>query len=492
MSIKFRLVLSYVAMTVIPVILFALIATSVASLLFKTPGDGSATKIPASWSASSRLDELTAGVKFMAETDPDRYGDVDFLAKTTRRLQEFDARLVIAKDGAITYASPEAAAVSNLYRRLQEARPNDERPSWGKKKIDGKYSVVKYDFRFGDGSAGEAFVLYDMSTFFGSIRSLFLLGLAALLAVVALTNGILTLLVSRSLIRPLNALQQAAGRIKDGQLDQRVDLRRKDEIGRLGEAFEAMRVRLNDSIRLQLQYEDNRKELIANISHDLKTPIAGIKACVEGIQDGIADTGPKRDKYIGMIAKKANDMDRLIDELFLFSKLDLNRLPFQIEPTDLGAYLADCAEELRADPRMAGIGIVGPIGGAGVGAVRVQADREKLRRVLMNVVENSLKYMDKPLREIVIGWTDGDGEATVRIADNGAGIAPDALPHVFDRFYRAELSRSTDTGGSGLGLAIVKQIVEGQGGRVWAESREGEWTSICFTLKKTETDGVRP
>ncbi|MFC3800235.1 sensor histidine kinase [Cohnella sp. GCM10012308] len=490
MSIKLRLVLSYVAMTVIPIILFALIAAGVASLLFKTPSDGGETKIPAAWAASNELDELTAGLKFMAENDPDRLGDTAFLTKTSGRLQALKAKLVVANNGTIAYVSPEVGDSSGLYEQLQEVRPNDERPSWGKKKFDGKFSVVRYNFKFSDGNQGEVFVLYDMDGFFGSMRSLFLIALAALLAAVALTNGLLTFLVSRSMIKPLHALQQAAERIKDGQLDRRVNLKRKDEIGKLGDAFEAMRVRLNDSIRLQLQYEDNRKELIANISHDLKTPIAGIKACVEGIQDGIADTAPKRDKYMGMIAKKASDMDRLIDELFLFSKLDLNRLPFQIEPTELGVYLTDCTEELRTDPRFSGIDIVGPVGGAG--KVRVLADREKLRRVFMNIVENSLRHMTKPRRELVVAWTEDAAEVTVRITDNGAGIAPDALPHVFDRFYRAERSRNTDTGGSGLGLAIVRQIVEGQGGHVWAESQAGEGTSVYFTLKKTEMDGVRP
>lgn len=490
MSIKLRLVLSYVGMTVIPVVLFALIVMTVASQLFKASSDtGGPTRIPATWEASNTLDELTAGLKFIAGTSPDLFNDGVFLGKMADRFRSLKAGLVVAKNGAIAYTSPNVADIPGLYDRLQEVRPGDTRPSWGGKKVGGKYSVVRYDIPFGDGSEGGVYVLYDMSGFFSGMRSLFLLAVAALLVVVALTNGILTFFVSRSLIKPLLALRSAAERIKDGDLDRQVNLKRKDEIGKLGEAFEAMRVRLNESIRLQLQYEDNRKELIASISHDLKTPITGIKACVEGIQDGIADTGPKRDRYLGMIAKKASDMDRLIDELFLFSKLDLNRLPFDMEPTDLDAYLSDCAEELRADPRMAGIAVrYEPAGGTAI----VAADREKLRRVVMNIVENSLKYMDRPDKELSIAWTDGAREATVRIGDNGSGIASEALPHIFDRFYRAELSRNTDTGGSGLGLAIVKQIVEGQGGRVWAESVAGEGTRIYFTLVKTGTDGVRP
>ncbi|WP_084423407.1 sensor histidine kinase [Cohnella thermotolerans] len=212
---------------------------------------------------------------------------------------------------------------------------------------------------------------------------------------------------------------RAAEQIKDGDLSREVKLKRKDEIGKVGSAFEEMRVRLGESIRLQMQYEEKRKELISNISHDLKTPTAGIKACVEGLQDGIADTQTMRDKYIGMIAKKTNEMDRLIDELFLFSKLDLKRLPFHLEPIDLAAYLRDCASELRLDPRMEGFSVIFDY--AGEEPVRVVADRE----------------------------------ATIVVRDNGSGIDSKALPHIFDRFYRAEPSRNKETGGSGLGLAFL-------------------------------------
>jgi signal transduction histidine kinase len=180
-------------------------------------------------------------------------------------------------------------------------------------------------------------------------------------------------------------------------------------------------------------------------------------------------------------------MDRLIDELFLFSKLDLKRLPFDLETTDLAAYMRDSVEELRLDPRLEGVSIA--FSYTGGEPVPVTADREKLHRVIMNIISNSLKYMNKAQKEIRIELIDNQKEATVMIRDNGAGIEDAALPHIFDRFYRAELSRNTATGGSGLGLAIVKQIVEGQGGHVWAESRIEEGTSIYFTLRKSEYGG---
>jgi signal transduction histidine kinase len=124
--------------------------------------------------------------------------------------------------------------------------------------------------------------------------------------------------------------------------------------------------------------------------------------------------------------------------------------------------------------------------------ILVIADRKNLHRIVMNIIDNSLKYMNKISKEIQIELFDGEAEATVKITDNGSGIEIAALPHIFDRFYREDPSRNTTTGGSGLGLAIVKQIIEGHGGKAWAESTIGVGTSIYFTLQKTSVqDGER-
>jgi signal transduction histidine kinase len=172
--------------------------------------------------------------------------------------------------------------------------------------------------------------------------------------------------------------------------------------------------------------------------------------------------------------------------LFLYSKLDLKQLPFHLEPMDLAAYLHDCTQELRLDLRMEGITIT--FSYIGDRPILVMADRINLHRIVMNIIDNSLKYMNKISKEIQIELVDGDEAATVKIADNGSGIESAALLHIFDRFYREDPSRNTATGGSGLGLAIVKQIMEGHGGKVWAESSVGVGTSIYFTLQKTKME----
>ncbi|QGQ97534.1 sensor histidine kinase [Paenibacillus psychroresistens] len=481
MSIKTRLLLSYIAMTFIPVILFALIAASLVSIFFKDmTGTGNGKGMPAFWESSNQRSELFAGLKFMAQEDPNHFNDNEFLQKTDVQLKALKAGIVVVQSDQVTFVSPFVDNI-DLYNQLLDLKTSSGSHPWGPK-VNNRFTVEKYNITFSDQSVGTLYLLTDLNPFFDNLKKFFPLLVLSLFIVIGLTNGILTYLVSRSIIRPLRILKQAAEEIKEGNLEHEVNLKRKDELGQLGAAFEEMRSRLKESIRLQLQYEENRKELISNISHDLKTPITGIRACVEGIQDGIADTESKRDKYMSMIAKKTEQMDRLIDELFLYSKLDLKQYPFYLESMDLAAYLHDCVEELRLDLQMEGVAITfNNISGR---VVLVMADRKNLHRIVMNIIDNSLKYLNKTKKEIQIELINNEAEATVKITDNGSGIESSALQHIFDRFYREDPSRNTATGGSGLGLAIVKQIMEGHNGKVWAESSIGEGTSIYFTLPR--------
>jgi signal transduction histidine kinase len=307
-----------------------------------------------------------------------------------------------------------------------------------------------------------------------------------LLLALIITNGILTYFVSKSIIKPVKKLSEAAQQISEGNLDFKIEPINKDELGKLADTFEQMRSKLKESAELQKKYEENRKELIANISHDLKTPITSIKGYVEGIQDGVANTPEKMDRYIKTIYTKAVDMDHLIDELFLYSKLDLHRVPFHFEEIDIMSYLLDFVEELRFDIEKDGMVVT--FDAEQDASYKVIADREQLKRVTMNIIQNSLKHMDKEEKRVQIFLKERPEDVLVQIQDNGLGIPVDDLPYIFDRFYKADPSRNTATGGSGLGLAIVKRIVEEHGGEIWAESKLGEGTSIFFTLKKSQNE----
>lgn len=306
--------------------------------------------------------------------------------------------------------------------------------------------------------------------------------IAGLLVSVALANGILSYFVSRSILKQIRVLTQAAREISRGELDFSIAVSSKDELGDLAFVFEQMRVRLLESREMQLVYEENRKELIANISHDLRTPMTSIQGYAKGVMDGIADTPEKLKHYMKTIYTHANAMEKMIDELFMYSKLNLRSVPMHFVEVDLRLYLADYVEELRFTLEKLG-GTISFMANPDDSYV-VMADRDQLRRVIENIIENCLKYMEKEYKEIRIRLTSCSNQVLAEIEDNGIGIAEEALPHLFDSFYRTDAARNSSTGGSGLGMAIAKQIITAHGGLIGAASQIGAGTRIFFTLKK--------
>ncbi|MDT9025193.1 sensor histidine kinase [Rossellomorea yichunensis] len=306
----------------------------------------------------------------------------------------------------------------------------------------------------------------------------------AIVVILVITNGLLTYYISRSIIEPIKRLSLAAKRISEGNLDYSCATEKTDELGRLSNTFEEMRLKLKEAAAIQEQYDLNRQELIASISHDLKTPLTSIKGYVSGIQDGVACTPEKLNRYMSKIEKNANDMDGLIDELFLYSKLDLEQLPFTFERVKLNDYFEDYIEELSIKlEKEHGIAVLYH---DRHGSYIVEADREKLNRVVMNITQNSLKYMDKTYKEIQVILSEDQSEVQVEIKDNGSGIPKKDVPYIFDSFYRTDESRNSATGGTGLGLSIAKKIIEKHKGKIWADSEPGVGTSIYFTLKKVK------
>ena len=247
-------------------------------------------------------------------------------------------------------------------------------------------------------------------------------------------------------------------------------------------SFEEMRKRLKDSAEEKLNNETESRALISNIAHDLKTPITAVKGYSEGLLDGVANTPEKRDKYIRTIYNKANEMDMLINELTLYSKIDTNKIPYNFQKININDYFQDCVEDIGLDLEEKNIGL------AYYNYVDedtiIIADTEQLRRVINNIVGNSVKYMDKPNGFINIRLKDVGDFIQVEIEDNGRGIAQKDLPYIFDRLYRADGSRNSATGGSGIGLSIVKKIIEDHGGKIWATSKVGTVTVMYFVIRK--------
>ena len=288
--------------------------------------------------------------------------------------------------------------------------------------------------------------------------------------------------IYRSIAVPLVKLKKATKNIKEGNLDFVLEVEGNDEFSQLCQDFEEMRKRLKESTEEKILMDKENKELISNISHDLKTPITAVKGYVEGIMDGVADTPEKMDRYVRTIYNKTNEMDHLINELTFYSKIDTNRIPYTFSKLNVEDYFSDCAEELGLEMETRGIELV--YANYVEKSVQVIADGEQIRRVIHNIVSNAIKYMEKPRGIIQLRVKDVGDFIQVEIEDNGKGIAAKDLPYIFDRFYRTDVSRNSSKGGSGIGLSIVKKIMEDHGGKVWATSRLGIGTIMYFVLRK--------
>lgn len=495
MSIRVRLLLSYVAMLIVPLVLAGVAVVIVAIAFVGDLRSAYNLDFRHSNPVLAVLEQeagVSADIQVLIRSNPDSLLDAQVGQAFDERLNTINMGLIIRKDDTFAFVSP-ALNKPQLLRTLppfgqknsQEVRERvfGERGRW--------FVARQHDVVFTDGSRGTAFIVTDMNMLSKFARTFTKLFFFSLIVILILTNGLLTYYVSRSIIRPLRSLRLAAEEIKEGNLNFEVIPESRDEIGALSVSFEQMRRKLKESVELQLQYEENRKELISNISHDLKTPITAIKGYVEGIMDGVTNTPEKLDKYVRTIYTKAVQMDYLIDELFLFSKLDLKKHPFHFEEVELRSFLADCMEELRMDIEKKGVSFMIEEDGL-QSAILVRADRDQLKRVLINIIENAVKYMDKEQGRIEMSLHDFDSHIGIQLLDNGQGIAEKALPHIFDRFYREDSSRNLNTGGSGLGLAIAKQIIEEHDGRIWAQSTLGVGTSIIFTLRKVNSDEKNP
>ena len=305
------------------------------------------------------------------------------------------------------------------------------------------------------------------------------------LVILIFTSVSVGLWIYRSVATPLVKLRKATQNIKDGNLDFVLDVEGTDEFAELCRDFEEMRRRLKESAEEKLVLDKENKELISNISHDLKPPITAVKGYVEGIMDGVADTPEKMDRYVRTIYNKTVEMDHLINELTFYSKIDTNRIPYTFSKLNVEDYFSDCAEEVGLELETRGIQLC--YANYVDSDVQVIADGEQIRRVIHNIISNAIKYMDKGkgMKGIIqIRVKDVGDFVQVEIEDNGKGIAAKDLPYIFDRFYRTDVSRNSAKGGSGIGLSIVRKILEDHGGKVWATSREDIGTIMYFVLRK--------
>ncbi len=477
MKIRTRLILSNVAMLVIPPLILFLIGGVVQRALTDRAGFADYRK------RTGRLDSaqtlllsrtIAENPRFWAEPE------------TARRLSaglDWAGSLAVFSGERPLWISDGAdeEAVRRAVQAFREngaaARPG---PPFRRSRVLVSYA---WDFAVAGEENATFYFLVDFRRMLAQWRFPFLLFASTVALVFVLTTGFLAWMVSRSVLRPLRGLEERALRIRDGDLSPVADgrprsaARDSDEFDPVFRSFDEMRARLKASLERQEAMERNRQEMTASISHDLRTPLAAIKGYAEGLRDGVAEAPEKRRLYIDTILAKSRFMERLIEDLFLLSRLRTVDFPYDKRMMDLRVWLRDYLDELAPDHP----GLSIRLGAVPRAPCPVRIDAFRLGRLVANLVQNAAAYTEAGKGTLTVSLGAEAGVAVVRFADNGIGIPEEERERVFDYHYRADASRHR--GGSGLGLSIARLIATGHGGSIRAEAaREDEGGGACLVL----------
>jgi len=494
MDFRKRLVVMFMIMTLFPILLlvsFGFIIIKYQSNVMQQAYETEVDTLQVYLNPVQVRNLLTRGIydelRMEAENNPAALLDTEYLVSVNESLQKRQAFLVVQKGDSLVYCGND-----RLYEMVRDSLPESGTYNTdvdGGLYVNGRvpYLVKQQEVRFSDEESGCFYIISDVNTLIPQTKTSLIQAIGSVVIVFLITGLFLIIWLYAGILKPINKLRQATRRVKEGDLDFRLEKTGEDEIGDLSADFEEMRAHLKTEIDTRIQYEEDLRTLIGNISHDLKTPLTTIKGYAEGMMDGVADTPEKREKYLRTIRSKAEDMTRMVEELALYTRIDCKSYPYHFEKVRLKEFFADCIEEDEPELEQKNIKI--SLADKLSEDDEVFADREQLKRITMNIIGNAVKYLSKDSGEITITLLDELSYIRTEISDTGVGIPKKDLPHIFERFYRGDTSRNTGKGGSGLGLAIVKQIVEDHGGTISAKSAEGEGTTISFTLLKVRKNG---
>jgi signal transduction histidine kinase len=310
--------------------------------------------------------------------------------------------------------------------------------------------------------------LHDVTAVLHDLRTRWLLSTAIAL----LLSGAAGLLLARAIASPLRRLTAAAGAVAQGRFDQQVPVGSRDELGRLSRAFNDMTARLRAARQMQVDF-------VANVSHELRTPLTSVKGTVETLRDGAVDDPEVRDRFLETVERETDRLIRLVNDLLLLSRADSEALNLRREPLDLAELARAIVERLTPQAEAQGLTLRVQ---ANPSAPPAWADPDRVQQVLVNLLDNAIKYSRPGGRVTVRVEAGPEGMALAQVLDEGIGIPAADLARIGQRFYRADKARSRAQGGSGLGLAIAQALVQAHGGQLWVQSQENEGTEVSFTL----------
>lgn len=481
-SVRKKLMFSNFMMIFIPVVLILLIGIGVIWGV-RLIGSARQSGISLLWPERGPALSLQLAVSSLrAQADRAKGPEMHEALEACQALEEQGIQVAILRGGNVLYVTPGAEAPA-VMTKLSER--------YGRKGAVFLWDEGGFAFRYGSARSAVTVAAVGDVPFLAQggigastlknvleITAFAVVGFTILIIVV--TGVFLSRQLSTQIVKPLEKLRHAAGEIGRGNLDYAISTEVKDELGEACREFDQMRRQLKAARETQEKYEQNRKELIVGISHDLSTPLTSVKGYASGLLDGIAKTAEKKRHYLNMIYQTACTMEQLVESLFLFSKLDLGRVEFHLELVRLDDYFSDYVTE-HADRLLArGLQLTFSCQGSNS---PVLIDRLQFQRVVENLVENSLKYKQSEIGKLAIFLKNADkGQLLLEFADDGPGVMAAELAKIFDSFYRTDPARTNVSKGSGLGLAIVKQIITTMQGEIWAEQGPSGGLTICVLL----------
>lgn len=415
-------------------------------------------------------------------------GDWEQYAKA---VQPYDFRLIVRNENG-----------KELYYNVRHNEEEGAEPLYDKEKENGTlngYIIENVTLLVTRQSIdGRAYDLYfassvDEKSIFGMDRGMFESFIIAFLVVgifsimiILMLSQLMTKKLIKMIMKPVNMLGDAAGRIIEGDLDTAIDYMDADEFQPVCKSFDLMQLHLKEQMEKNLAYEKARTEMVSGISHDLRTPLTSIKGYIKGMLDGIAGTEEKRQEYLSVAYKKACDMEKLLAKLFYFSKLETGNMPFYFQEVPMQIYMEDYVAEKEVEMQTKGGQIRGKFDA--LAGVKCKIDREQMQRVFDNLVENSCKYAcpKEQLEICVEAFWNPDRSDQIRLvfSDNGQGMEPEKLKHVFEQFYRGDEARNAACDGNGLGLYVCRYIIEKHGGTVRADGNEGFVVEITLPVSE--------
>ena len=305
-----------------------------------------------------------------------------------------------------------------------------------------------------------------------------------LIATIFIISAVVLSLITSSTIRnPIRKLEEGANEISKGNFDYLIDYDSTNEIGITVDAFNDMTQIMKASMKYQNEIEESKKEIIAGVAHDLRTPLTSVKGYVEGLMDGIADTPEKQERYLQTIYNSTMTMEKLLDELLTVSKLDTGSINLDLHQISITDFLDDCANNMRIAIESRGFEFV--YNNKCSPEATVLLDSDQFQRVIRNIFQNSIRYTSKDVvGRIELAAQEYNKTVIISIADNGIGMSVENITKMFDRFFRADQARTKVSEGSGLGLYVCKQLVELHGGKIWATGKEGEGLTVFISLNK--------